>query len=257
MNQLPIFVNLKGRKVILLGDGEMARAKRRLYERAGAVLTANEHAEAMLAVVALEDDDEAAAAAARLKARGLLVNAVDRPQLCDFTTPAIIDRDPVLIAIGTGGASAGLAKALRQRLEHMLPANLGRLAGALRSVRDAIRRRWPDDTDRRKAIDAALETDGPLDVMQDRSADRVHDWLGNPAALEGAQVIDMELTSGDPDKLTLKQARWLAQADQIFADAAVPLPILDRARADAARYELSLWDQSSTQGIVLRIRMKR
>jgi uroporphyrin-III C-methyltransferase/precorrin-2 dehydrogenase/sirohydrochlorin ferrochelatase len=122
MNQLPIFVNLEGRKILLLGSGEMAEAKKLLYERAGAVITDDENAEGLtLAVVAMEDDDEAIAAVARLKARGLLVNAVDRSTLCDYTTPAIIDRDPVLIAIGTGGASAGLAKALRQRLEQLLP----------------------------------------------------------------------------------------------------------------------------------------
>src|SRR5690606_40225352 len=114
MNQFPIFVNLRGRKIILIGTGEMADAKRRLYERAGAVITDEEQADAALAVVALEhdDDDEAEDASKRLKKRNILVNVVDRPELCDFTTPAIVDRDPVLIAIGTGGASAGLAKAL-------------------------------------------------------------------------------------------------------------------------------------------------
>ncbi|MEP6346462.1 MAG: NAD(P)-dependent oxidoreductase, partial [Parasphingorhabdus sp.] len=122
MKQLPIFVNLHERKVILLGTGEMADAKRRLYERAGAVVVDDETTlDATLAVVALENDDEALAAVKRLRARGLLVNAVDRSALCDYTTPAIIDRDPVLIAVGTGGASAGLAKSLRQRLEQLVP----------------------------------------------------------------------------------------------------------------------------------------
>ena len=87
-----------------------------------------EDAAASLAIVAIDDEDEALAAVARLKARGVLVNAVDRPDLCDFTLPAIVDRDPVLVAIGTGGASAGLAAALRQRLETLLPATLGQLA---------------------------------------------------------------------------------------------------------------------------------
>ena len=124
MHSLPVFLRLTGRTVILLGEGEPAEAKRRLLERAGAVLTDDEAAHAAIAVVALEGA-EADAAAARLKARGLLVNVVDRPELCDFTTPAIIERDPVMIAIGTGGASAGLAKALRQRLEALLPPGLG------------------------------------------------------------------------------------------------------------------------------------
>ena len=110
-------MKLTHRPVILLGMGEAADAKRRLLERAGADIRTEEAADASLAIVAIEDEDEAQAAAERLKARGVLVNVVDRPSLCDFTLPAIVDRDPVLIAIGTGAASAGLAKALRQRLE--------------------------------------------------------------------------------------------------------------------------------------------
>jgi uroporphyrin-III C-methyltransferase/precorrin-2 dehydrogenase/sirohydrochlorin ferrochelatase len=111
MKSLPVFLALTGRAVILTGKGEAADAKRRLLERAGARIV-GEGDEAAIAIVADGDD----ATVARLKARGVLVNATDRPDLCDFTLPAIIDRDPVLIAIGTGGASAGLAKALRQRI---------------------------------------------------------------------------------------------------------------------------------------------
>ena len=128
VHSLPLFVRLQDRPVILLGDGEAAAAKRQLLERAGAMIV-GEDAAAALAIVALEDDGEAEAAVARLKARGVLVNAVDRAALCDFTLPAIIDRDPVIIAIGTGGASAGLAKALRQRLEWLLPQSLGAQIG--------------------------------------------------------------------------------------------------------------------------------
>ncbi|WP_409644658.1 bifunctional precorrin-2 dehydrogenase/sirohydrochlorin ferrochelatase, partial [Sphingorhabdus sp.] len=71
------------------------------------------HKDARIAFVAIADEDEACAAADDLKARGLLVNVVDRPEICDFTTPAIVDRTPVLVAVGTGGASAGMAKAIR------------------------------------------------------------------------------------------------------------------------------------------------
>jgi len=157
MHSLPLFVRLNDRPVILLGDGEAAAAKRRLLERAGAAIM-DEDATASLAIVAIEEDAAAHAAIARLKARGILVNAVDRPAQCDFTLPAIVDRDPVLIAIGTGGASAGLAKALRQRLEVMLPASLGDMATRLGAIRTALRTRWPDATDRRRAIDAARLT---------------------------------------------------------------------------------------------------
>ncbi|HWL47498.1 MAG TPA: NAD(P)-dependent oxidoreductase, partial [Sphingomonadaceae bacterium] len=132
--------------MILLGDGDAAAAKRRLLERAGARIVGEDDA-AALAIVA--DGDEAAVA--RLRARGILVNATDRPDLCDFTLPAIVDRAPVLVAIGTGGASAGLAKALRQRIEALLPADLGRLAEALFAARAAIRARWPEADARRRA----------------------------------------------------------------------------------------------------------
>ncbi len=257
MDQLPIFVTLRGRKVILLGSGEMADAKRRLYERAGAVLTDDEQADAALAVVALEDDDEAAAAVKRLKARGLLVNAVDRSALCDYTTPAIVDREPVLIAIGTGGASAGLAKAVRQRLEQILPANLGKLAQALFAARERIKRVWPEGADRRKAIDAALDPGGPLDVLRDRTGADVETWLAMPHAEGLSAVVELELTSTDPDELTIRQARLLGQADQIFAADDVPAALLDRARADAERFSLLLWDEQPVTGLTLRIRMKK
>lgn len=257
MNQLPIFLNLKDRKILLLGDGEMADAKRRLYERAGAVITDDEFASGLtLAVVALEDDDEAMAAVERLKSKGLLVNAVDRSALCDYTTPAIIDRDPVLIAIGTGGASAGLAKALRQRLEQLLPAGLGSLSVALFRARERIQGIWPEGAARRKAIDEALDPHGPLDVLTDHGMEDLEAWLDQPHGQARSQVIDLELASADPDDLTLRQARWLGQADQIFASDDVPEEVLVRARADAERFTLSFWDEQPTTGLTLRIRMK-
>ncbi|MEJ6677991.1 bifunctional precorrin-2 dehydrogenase/sirohydrochlorin ferrochelatase, partial [Parasphingorhabdus sp.] len=192
MRQLPIFVNLHGRKVILLGTGEMADAKRRLYERAGAVVVDDEAAlDVALAVVALEEDDEALAAVKRLKARGFLVNAVDRSDLCDYTTPAIIDRDPVLIAIGTGGASAGLAKSLRQRLEQLIPGNLGGLASGLSAAREKIKQIWPDGAQRRKAIDAALDPGGALDVLSSGSEANLETWLSMPFVNDLSEVEDM------------------------------------------------------------------
>ena len=254
MDQLPIFVTLRGRKVILLGSGEMADAKRRLYERAGATITDDENADAALAVVALEDDDEAAAAVERLKARGLLVNAVDRSALCDYTTPAIVDRDPVLIAIGTGGASAGLAKAVRQRLEQMLPSGLGQLARGLFAARDRIKNGWPDGADRRRAIDAALNPGGTLDPFADHDAQAIDLWLADPAAGNQTGVIELNLHSADPDDLTIKQARLLGQADVVYADASVPEAILVRARADAERFDLGTFDATKVTGLTLVIR---
>ena len=230
MQSLPVFLVLKGRPVILTGEGGAADAKRRLLERAGAHIV-GEADEAALAIVA--DGDEAVVA--RLKARGVLVNATDRPDLCDFTLPAIIDRDPVLIAIGTGGASAGLAKALRQRIEALLPQKLGALATALHGARAAIRARWPDASARRRAIDAGLAPGGAIDPLCDDAADGVANWLAGQGDAAPSRLVPVSLLSGDPDDLTLRAARLLGEADRIYHAPEVPPVILDRARADAAR----------------------
>jgi uroporphyrin-III C-methyltransferase/precorrin-2 dehydrogenase/sirohydrochlorin ferrochelatase len=233
MKQLPIFVNLQGRKVVLVGEGEAADAKRRLIERAGGICVSAEDEEARLAFVALDDFHDIVAA---LKTRGLLVNVVDQPQHCDFTTPAIIDRDPVLVAIGTGGASAGIAKALRQKLETLLPQSLGRLAEQLSAAREQLRERWPDGAARRKAIDDALSDSGVLDPLGDGDDRAVEAWLAGADHAAKNGLMQIMLTSTEPDDLTLKQARLLGQADHIFHDEAIPETILNRARADAARH---------------------
>lgn len=234
MHQLPIFLNLNGRTVVLVGQGEAADAKARLIERAGGRIVRAWETGATLAFVAL--DEGAEAAAADLRARGLLVNVVDRPDLCDFTTPAIVDRAPVTIAIGTGGASAGLAKAVRQRIEALLPARLGALASALHAARDAMKARWPVAADRRRAIDAALASGGMLDPIDDGAPDRVDVWLAADGAAMPPRLETIALTSFDPDDLTLRAARLLGEADHIFHSASIPAAILDRARADAVRH---------------------
>lgn len=216
--------------MILTGTGSAADAKRRLLERAGARVVA-EGEDAAFAIVA----DGDAATVMRLRARGILVNATDRAELCDFTLPAIVDRDPVLVAIGTGGASAGLAKALRQRIEALLPATLGALADGLAEARDAIRAHWPEAAVRRRAIDAALDPGGPLDPLAARSEDAVARWLADDAAPRPPGLIAIRLRSLDPDDLTLREARLLGQCDRVFHRADVPAAILDRARADAER----------------------
>jgi uroporphyrin-III C-methyltransferase/precorrin-2 dehydrogenase/sirohydrochlorin ferrochelatase len=230
LHSLPIFVRLQGRHVILVGEGEAAEPKRRLLERAGAIVVTEDAPAARTAALAIVADDPAAVA--RLRARGVLVNAVDRPDLCDFTLPAIVDRAPVIVAIGTGGVSAGLAAAVRQRLEVLLPERLGALADALFAARGWLRARFPDGGDRRRAIAAALAPGAALDPLAD------HAIVDVPAMLDDApagRVERVRLASADPDALTLRQARLLATADRVTHRADVPRAILDRARADAPR----------------------
>ncbi len=240
LHSLPVFLRLAGRPVMLIGDGEAADAKRRLLERAGAAIV-GEEAQATLAIVAMEEPD---ATVARLKARGVLVNAVDRPDLCDFTLPAIVDRSPVIVAIGTGGVSAGLAAALRQRLEGLLPSRLGNLATALFNRRDRLRSQFPDPGDRRRAIADAMLSNGPLDPLtptvlgQARYEDDVDRWLKQPARPREL-VGNIVAHSPDPDDLSVKSARWLSLADRVYYDDDVPEAILSRARADAVRIKAS------------------
>ena len=236
MDQLPIFVNLKGRNVILLGEGEMADAKRRLIERAGGSCVDASHKDARIAFVAIADEDEARAAADDLKARGLLVNVVDRPEMCDFTTPAIVDRTPVLVAVGTAGASAGMAKAIRQRIETLLPETLGPLADAIAGARVAIRERWPEGPERRRALDQGFAAAGLLDPFGHHAPDTVQLWLKVAEEPKGDRLIEIALLSDSPDDLTLLTARLLGEADYVFHDTNVPAAILNRARADAVRH---------------------
>jgi len=235
---LPLFHRVKGQPVIVLGGGDAAVAKRRLVERAGGVvvddLAQGIDVGARLAFIAHDDETAARADALRARCAGLLVNVVDRPELCDFTTPSLVDRAPVLIAVGTAGASAGLAKAVRLRIDAMLPQGLGALADALFAARGALRARWPDAATRRRALDGALGDGGALDPFRDHTDDAVATWLESPTpAAPGRHVI--ALISADPDDLTLRQARLLGQADALVALPNVPSAILGRARADALR----------------------
>lgn len=252
MQQFPIFLNLSGRKVLILGEGEAAEAKARLVARAGGAVVKVWEQGVTLAFVALEEEGEAARAAKDLRAKGLLVNVVDRPHLCDFTTPAIIDRAPVTIAIGTAGASAGLAKAIRQRIEALLPDSLGRLASALLAARGAIKARWPKPADRRRALDAALAPQGALDPLRDQDGEAaIAAWLAAVEEVPANRLEIIRIASANPDHLTLQAARLLGEADHIFHSPAIPAAILNRARADAVRHVADSPPNGSPDGLTL------
>ena len=221
---------------MVIGDGDAADAKRRLIERTGGVCCGEAEAHhARLAFVALDDPRAAEAAALRLRGKGLLVNVTDRPELCDFTVPSVLERGPVLVAVGTGGASAGLAKQLRLRLEAILPQSLGALAEALHAARGRMRERWPDAATRRQALDSALTTGGVLDPFAGGASNKIDDWLQGGDPTTGGQMVEVQLRSGDADELTLREARLLGTADAVMHDPEVPETILIRARADAVR----------------------
>lgn len=258
IDALPLFHRVDGCAIIVLGEGEAAEAKRRLVERAGGRVVADLDAGiaqgAHFAFIAHEDEAAAQVDAARAKAVGLLVNAADRPALCDFTVPSILDRSPVLVAIGTGGASAGLAKQLRLRLEALLPQSLGALASALFDARAALRSRFPNAGERRRAIDAALAAGGPLDPFVEGGATHVAPWLAGDIKRVGG-TVEITLRSDDPEDLTLREARLLGTADLILHDAHVPGAIIDRARADALRRVIDRASADAEDGLTVVLRM--
>lgn len=240
LESLPLFHRIRGQQVLVLGEGAAAEPKRRLVERAGGIVVGDVQRAVdegvRIAFVAYEDAKACEAAAINLRCAGMLVNVVDRPDLCDFTTPSILDRNPLLVAIGTGGASAGLAKHVRLRLEQILPATLGKLARALFEARPLLRDRYPEGADRRRALDSALAQGRALDPLDPGSHERVEDWASGDATGFAGRVEEFLLTSDDPEDLTIRQARVLGEADAVCVDGAVAPDILARARADAERW---------------------
>jgi uroporphyrin-III C-methyltransferase/precorrin-2 dehydrogenase/sirohydrochlorin ferrochelatase len=174
------------------------------------------------------------------ESRGIPVNVVDDREASRFIVPAIIDRDPVLVAVSTGGSSPVLARRLRERLESLVPAKIGEFAMWLQTLRRPARRRLRDLDARRKFFEQLI--DGPAAarfVAGDKhGAGRVaHQLL---ATTSGAPSAPGEVTlvgagPGDPELLTLKALRALQDADLILHDRLVPEAILDLARRDAAR----------------------
>ncbi|MEL7489003.1 MAG: bifunctional precorrin-2 dehydrogenase/sirohydrochlorin ferrochelatase, partial [Pseudomonadota bacterium] len=165
MNSFPLSMNLKGRRVAIAGGGTEALRKARLFVSAGAdvVLVAAEIEQeakeelsnaaslieatpapadfkgSVLAVIADAEESVAARYAKWARQAGALVNVVDQPALCDFTTPSIIDRGDIVIGISTGGAAPVLGQQLRGRIEAMAPARLGDLAAFAKSFRSAVK----------------------------------------------------------------------------------------------------------------------
>ncbi len=238
MDTLPIFLSLNDRQVIVIGDGEAAAAKARLVMAAGGAIVGEDATSPALAFIALDDEAAALAAATRLRARGLLVNVVDRPAMSDFLMGAIIDRSPVVVAISTGGATASLSRALRGRLEALLPASLGPLARAIGNARQAASAAHPSIADRRRLWERALAEGADLDPL--RPVDDAGTAVA--AAIAGAstavtEVRTIAVTSADPGELTLNQLAALGRCDALVVQGDVPAAIIDRARRDAVRLD--------------------
>ena len=267
MNYFPVFFDLVGQKVLIVGGGDVALRKVSLLERTGASITvvAPEIAPELMArstagtlKLAMREFEPSDLDGVRLvivatsrravnrwiaklsDSRNIPVNVVDDARASRFIVPAIIDRDPVLVAISTGGASPVLARRLRERIEALIPKRIGEFAVWLMALRQATRRKLRDSRERRRFFEAVV--DGPAArrfVEGDNpGAQRIAQQLLATTRAAPRAVGDVTLVGagpGDPELLTLKALRALQDADVILHDRLVPAAVLDLARRDAAR----------------------
>ena len=273
MRYLPVFLDLQTGPVLLVGAGDLARAKLRLLAAAGARIrwfaTDGHHdvsglAAADAARIELAEGDPLAAdlrgviailcagagdigiaMSARAKAVGLPVNVMDDLAHSTFIFPAIVDRGDVVVAVGTGGTSPVVARRVRERIEAVLPARIGDLAGFIGRWRKTIHGRIPEFALRRRFWERVV--DGPIGALvlagRGDEAEAALKGIGDASAFAGAsmsgqaegRVILVGAGPGDPDLLTIKALRALQDADIVFYDELVSPEILDRARRDASR----------------------
>jgi uroporphyrin-III C-methyltransferase/precorrin-2 dehydrogenase/sirohydrochlorin ferrochelatase len=264
VDYLPAFLDIRGRDCLVVGGGEVAARKAGLLSRAGGRVTVlapalgpalqrragdvrhrsqpftEEALDGFVIVVAATDDGAVNARVAEAaRARRLPVNVVDRPELCSFIFPSIVDRSPVLIAVSTGGASPVLARTLRARLETMIPAAYGQLAELLRRSRGAIRARIANADARRRFFEKVL--DGPLPELvfsgraREAEALLVRELDDADSAPPRGEVCLIGAGPGDPDLLTFRALRLMQRADVVLYDRLVPPQILDLVRREAER----------------------
>jgi uroporphyrin-III C-methyltransferase/precorrin-2 dehydrogenase/sirohydrochlorin ferrochelatase len=271
MDYLPIFLDLHGRRCLMVGGGEVAARKTDLLLQAGADVhvvspelgdamqtladagriahrvgefTESDLDGAQLVIAASDDNAVNAGVAGLADARGIPVNVVDNPALCRFIMPAIVDRSPVVAAVSTGGASPVLARLIRGRLEALIPAAFGHLATLAAEFRGDVQARIAEPARRRQFWERILT--GPVAemVFAGRSADARESLQ---KALETSREDDGDAGDaigevylvgagpGDPDMLTFRALRLMQQADVVVHDRLVSRRVLDLTRRDAPR----------------------
>ena len=242
MRYLPIFLDLKGRPALVIGTGEVAERKADALRRAGASTRMEPtfdptHLQGMaIAIGADAPDADLVALSHAAQALGIPVNVVDRPALCSFITPSVIDRDPLVVAVSTGGAAPVLARMVRAKIEALLPPAWGRLAALTDSLKAEIRAAFPDVVPRRRMLERALT--GPVAELV---------FAGDEPAARAAFLSELSGTTppglvhlidpgpGAPDLLTLRAHRLMGEADIVVHDPDIAAPLLDMARRDAER----------------------
>lgn len=264
----PLFCDLRGRRVLVVGSGTIAARKVPALLEAGAdvvvgapaldaTLTALAAAgrirhlrghftpawldAAWLVIAATDDRDVNRDAAEAAHARHIFINVVDDAELASAQLPARVRRGPLQIAISSGGTAPMLARLLRERLERELDASLGTLAHLLGELRGRIRRRLPELGARRAYYRRALE--GPASALlragqPDAARAALNHALDRINPTPAGRVTLVGAGPGDAGLLTLAGQRALSEADVILHDRLVGREVLALARADAERIDV-------------------
>ncbi len=265
MTLFPLFADVDGRRVLVVGGGDVAERKVKSLLGAGAhiVLGAPSLTPALLRleeqkkietvhgefepgwltgawlVVAATDSREVNRQVAQAAGQArIFINVVDDPALSSFQVPSIVDRSPLIIAVSSSGSAPVLARRVRERIESLFDHSLGTLASLAEKHRPAIRRLRPNLSRRREFYDWLLDgpVAGALRKHQVQSAeDQLLNQLAKASAKPVGKVILVGAGPGDPGLLTLKALRALNEADVILYDRLVSDEILALARRDAAQ----------------------
>ena len=267
MDALPIFLKLRDTPALVVGGGSVAERKIDLLIRAGAKVTVvapeigskveallNQQklhwiedrfepahlSQALIAIAATDNEDVNRSVSEAARQQNLPVNVVDQPELCTFTVPSIVDRSPVIIAIGTGGASPVLARMLKARLETLIPAAYGRLAGIAREFRDQVKAALGSVDSRRGFWEKVFQGQVAELVFagkenQARAELRAMIQATEDAEFEKGEVYLVGAGPGDPDLLTFRALRLMQRADVVLYDRLVAPAIVDLVRRDADR----------------------
>ena len=266
MDLLPIFLNIKNKKCVVVGGGEVAFRKATLLLRAGAdlhivaplvsdelrklrvdrdctiTLKKIEEADlndAVLVVAATDDleiNERVSVIASKLN---IPVNVVDQPHLCSFIMPSIVDRSPIVVAISSGGTSPILTRKLKELNETMIPGRIDKLAELLGSFRGRVKNEIDDFSERIRFWENVLDSEIPELVyngQDDEARSALDNWLTNPQSDRvGGEVYLVGAGPGDPDLLTLRALRLMHKADVVLYDRLVSPEILLKLRPDAQK----------------------
>ncbi|HLS57999.1 MAG TPA: siroheme synthase CysG [Paracoccaceae bacterium] len=284
MRHFPVFLDLAGRRVVVSGAGETAIAKLRLLLKTEARIVvfspdaaplvrgwadegrldlverplAEGDADGAALVYAADADPETDARVAAIgRAAGALVNIVDDLS-SDFITPAIVDRDPVTVAIGTEGAAPVLARWIKARVEEILPASLGRLTRIGQAFRARVEAL--DSRARRLFWSRFYFETGPRAFADGEAAARaeLERLLAEGVETRRGFIHIVGAGPGDPELLTLRARRLLHEADVVIHDRLVPQPILELARREALILEVGKtgygpsWKQEDINALMIR-----